>query len=110
MKISLKPIQASKDLHYVQVPTNLFEWKYPPGFKLFTIYCENRKEVIDSNIKIDIHFSMGTRIQSVDISNENRMQILNGGKKTSSFISLHVPQLLPGKGRNKNNKERNHNR
>ena len=96
MKISLKPIQASRDLHDVQVPANLFEWKYPPEIKLFTIYCENRREAIDSNIKIDINFSMGTSIQSVDISNENRMLILTGGKKSSNFISIHIPQLLPG--------------
>jgi len=96
MKVSITPVQASRDLPDVQIPKNLFEWKYPPGTKMFTVYCENRRDVIDSNIKIDIHFNPGTSIRTVEITNKNRLQILNGGKPTSNFISYHIPQLLPG--------------
>lgn len=95
MPIKFIPIQVPGKAPSLMAPMNLFVWKHPKGWKLYTIVCENRKEVIDSNIKIDIYLPMGSSIRSVEISNTDRMLILNGGQKTSSFVSLHIPQLLP---------------
>ncbi len=93
--IKLVPINIPDKAPSIMAPMNLFVWKHPKGWKLYTIVCENRTAVIDSNIKIDISLPMGSSIRSVEISNKDRMSILNGGKKTSSFVSLHIPQLLP---------------
>ncbi len=93
--ITIKPVKAPKELKDVFAPTLLKNWNYPHGTKVFSLYCENRGNTIGENIKIDISFSLNTSIVSVEITNKERLKILNGGKPTSNFVSFHIPQLLP---------------
>ncbi len=93
-KITISPIMAPRTLKDQSFPIHKSSLKYPPGTKFITISCQNQGTSIDMNIKVKVVFEKAL-IRALRITKENRMQVIEGGGR-SSFATLHIPQLLPG--------------
>jgi len=94
-KFTLSPIDVAGDLKDAWVPIKLFRSeKYPKDVKMFSGSCYNQGETSEKNFKLLLHFA-SSHIVSFEPSNEERIQILNGGKPTSNFVEFLIAELLP---------------
>jgi len=93
-KITISPIRASRDLINQNIPIFESYRNYPLGTEFIAVVCQNQGKSIDTNIKIRVTFDKAL-IGALRVHKENRMQVIEGGEK-SSYATLHIPQLLPG--------------
>ncbi len=94
-KITIRPIQAKRQLIDAKIPVTLAANLCPRGFWLITLTCQNQGVGVDQYIKIDIHFKDGKpAILSTEIPND-RVHLSGGGLKGSSFASFFIRELLP---------------
>lgn len=94
-KMTMRPIQAKRDLIGPKIPVVLAANLCPLGFWLITLTCQNQGTGVDQYIKIDVHFEHGKpAILSTEILHD-RVHLSGGGLKGSSFASFFIRELLP---------------
>jgi len=77
-----------------EVPVKFFNWTYSGNEKLFTIAVSNKGDGIARNIKVDIDFTPNS-IVYVKINNEERVDLIQGGKPTGTRAIFKINELLP---------------
>ena len=93
-QITLRPIQASRNLIDIQVPLVFDPNLLRPGMCLLTLSCQNQGTGVDQFIKIKLSFE-NPAIISVMIPNPSQVQLVRGGKRSSSFATFMIRTLLP---------------
>lgn len=94
-KITLKPVQANRTLIDSTLPL-LLGRQINKGEILYNLVCQNMGTGIERDSKIDFSMNGNPLIKKIIIEHENRVQVIGGGKNSSSFAIFHIPSLLPG--------------
>lgn len=96
-KIRIVPIEFPSGIPTIQdvdLLIKLFEWNYPENAKLYTVVAHNKGDGIGRNIMIDINFTPNS-IKELEISNEERVSLIQGGKPTGTKAIFLIGELLP---------------
>lgn len=93
-KITIRPISMPRKLEGAHFPLVFDKTILPPKYHLFNVLYQNLGKIIDEKIMIKIIFNDSV-IYSVNIGESQRVQIIEGGKKTSSFVVFYIPESLP---------------
>jgi len=97
-KITIVPIQFPEGVSSVQdneIPIMLFNWTYSDDEKLYIMTAYNKGDGVARKLKVDIDFTPNS-IVSVNITNEERVKIIQGGEPTGTRIVFEIDELLPG--------------
>lgn len=88
--ITLVPIQSPQGVSSLQdaqvPPMFLFSWTYPDDEKLYVMTAYNKGDGIARKLKVDIDFTPNS-IVSVNITNEQRVKIIERGQPTGTPYS-----------------------
>ena len=95
MPITLRPIHSKRNLINTKVPIVFSPGLIPPGACIVYLTCQNQGTGVDEYIKIDVHFEKSAII-SVEIDSPGQLQLISGGKNSSSYASFKIRDLLPG--------------
>lgn len=101
-KLTLKPIKfpsGVSTLDNLWIPVQLYNWTYSKNAKYYSLLVHNRGDGTAKNVKIKIDFDLIDSIKSVEISHEDRIEIIEGGI-TGSYIVFRIPELLPDEKQN----------
>lgn len=96
-KITIVPIQFPEGVSSVQdneIPIRLFNWTYSDDEKLYIITAHNKGDGIARRLKIDIDFTP-TSIRSLEINNDERVKVIQGGEPTATRVVFEIDELLP---------------
>jgi len=96
-KITLVPIQFPEgvsSLKDTEIPVMLFNWTYSDDEKLYVVTAYNKGHGVARKLKVDIDFTPNS-IVSVNITNEERVKIIQGGKPTATRAVFEIDELLP---------------
>ena len=99
--ITFRPIHSERQVINIRAPLLLKTREdfdsglIPPGACILYLTCQNQGTGVDQYIKIDIEFEKSAII-SVDIDSPDQLQLINGGKASSTFASFKIRDLLPG--------------
>ena len=93
-KITIRPISMPRNLEGANFPIVFDKKILPPKHHLYNVAYQNLGKVIDEKIMIRITFD-APAIYSVNTGESTRVQIIEGGKKTSSFVVFYIPESLP---------------
>jgi hypothetical protein len=96
-KITIIPIQFPEgvsSIENIDVPLWFFNWTYSDDEKLYIVTAQNKGDGVARNTEIDIDFAPNS-IASVNITNEERVRIIQGGEPTGTRAVFEIPELLP---------------
>ncbi len=93
--ITIRPIQARRQLLDFSLPSMQNTGLIKPGTCLLIVSCQNQGTGIDEYVKIDIKFATSA-IDRVEIESPEVFQLRGGGRPSSSYASFMIRELLPG--------------
>jgi len=93
-QITLRPIQASRDLIDISIPLIFDPDLLRPDTCLLTLSCQNQGTGVDQFIKIKLSFEKPAIIKVI-IPNPSQVQLIRGGRPGSSFATFMIRTLLP---------------
>lgn len=96
-KITISPIQFPEGVSSIEaneIPIMLFNWTYSDNEKLYVMTAYNKGDGVARKLKVDIDFTPNS-IVSVNITNEERVKIIQGGKPTGTRVVFEIDELLP---------------
>jgi hypothetical protein len=71
-----------------------FNWTYSGNEKLYTVVVRNKGGGIARNTKVDIDFTPNSIVYT-KINNEERVDLIQGGKPTGTRAIFEINELLP---------------
>ena len=93
-RVTIHPLQASRQLLDVKIPIVQDSQFLRPGECLVTLSCQNQGIGMDQFVKVDLRFQ-ASAIRRVEVPNPDLFQLRSGGKPTSSYASFLIRELLP---------------
>lgn len=79
----------------MQLPLTFNPKALRPGLCLVTLTCQNQGTGVDENIKIDFRIEKKGMLHNVTSEYPNRMEVIQGGAPSSSYVSFAIRNLLP---------------
>lgn len=94
MSVTLKPVIAPHDLKPNRLAITLRNDPIPEGTCFLTCQVQNLGDAVDTNVRVTVRCHTAPLVLE-KVWQPQRMSLIGGGKKGSSYIDLAIPTLLP---------------
>jgi len=92
--VALKPVIAPRDLKPNRWAITLRDRPIPEGACFLTCQVQNLGDIVDSNVRVTIRCNSAPLVLD-RVWQPQRMTLIGGGKKGSSYVDLAISTLLP---------------